>query len=338
MKHIVDDGALQSNLLQAFQKNKTIQGQLNERHREYYVQLMKDMQEHNLKAKLNKELLYAWRKENYVRQLKKNLREYDRKRFGARDAYYEYQARNLECVLTGQQGLAIPPKEEERRLKVNSKFQQFLKEHPPGKTSPTRQFQSTNATSKEEFDARGVEETWKHIHAQSAVGLKRKKRNVLPAIQRAATIGEIVRNKTAISTSTNEAVEVEDETKHLPVLPVAAVRSIIADEVEPIQITSEALEKETRADLVSMRSVRRPLKNPIDLNITFESRKRIYQINKRVSEYRICTRKCNLQRSTRFDREETIDPIDDEDNLLVEMSETTRRRYEDRHQADKNFI
>jgi hypothetical protein len=33
IKHTIDDGVLQSNLLQAFQKNKSIQGQLNELHR-----------------------------------------------------------------------------------------------------------------------------------------------------------------------------------------------------------------------------------------------------------------------------------------------------------------
>jgi hypothetical protein len=105
---------------------------------------MKDMQDYNLKEILNKELLYTWKKENYVRQLKKNLREYDRKRFGARDAYYEYQARNLDCVLIAQQGLVIPSKEKERRVNVNTKFQQFLKEHPLRTTSVMRVDQSTN--------------------------------------------------------------------------------------------------------------------------------------------------------------------------------------------------
>jgi hypothetical protein len=352
MKHTIDDGVLQSNLLQAFQKNKSIQGQLNERHRLYYIQLMKDMQDYNLKEKFNKELLYTWKKENYVRQLKKNLREYDRKRFGARDAYYEYQARNLDCVLTGQKGLAIPPKEEERRVKVNAKFQHFLKEHPLRTTSAMRVVQSVNAIidqeKEEEENARGVEETWKHIHAQSAVGLKRKKRSVLPAIQRSLTIGEIKQNKVnSIPPATiveskvpgsNISEVVEVEKKHLPLLPVAPIHSTIADDIEPIQITSDVIQRETRADLVAMRSIRRPQKNPIDLNITFESRKRIYQINKSVYEYRICPRKCGLQYNSRFDRPQIIDPVDDEDNLLVEMSETTRRRYEDRHQADKNFL
>jgi len=32
---------------------------------------MKDMQDYNLKEKLNKQLLNIWKEENYVRQLKK---------------------------------------------------------------------------------------------------------------------------------------------------------------------------------------------------------------------------------------------------------------------------
>jgi hypothetical protein len=191
MKHAIDEGGvLQSNLLQAFQKNKLIQGKLNERNRSYYVQFMKDMQEYNLQAKLNNELLYNWKKENYVRQLKKNLQEYEKKRFGARDAYYEYQARSLDFVLTGQKGLIIPPKEEERRLHVNTKYNQFLQDHPLRTKTPTRVVQSAKPTidqikqHTDEENTRGVEETWKHIHAQSAYGLKRKKRKVLPSMQR----------------------------------------------------------------------------------------------------------------------------------------------------------
>src|SRR5437764_1396583 len=121
MKHSINDDVLQTNLLQAFQKNKLIQNKLNERHHTYYVELVKDLQDYKLKEKLNKELLYTWKKENYVRQLKKNLREYESKRFGVRNAYYEYQVRNLDCVISGQRGLIIPPQEEEHRLNVNAK-------------------------------------------------------------------------------------------------------------------------------------------------------------------------------------------------------------------------
>jgi len=361
MKHSNDD-ILQTNLLQAFQKNKLIQGKLNERQRLYYVQLAKDMQDYKLKEKLNKELLYTWKKENYVRQLKTNLREYERKRFGVRDAYYEYQLRNLDCVITGQQGLAIPPKEEERRLNVNAKFNQFLKEHPLQTTSSIHVVQSTNIPidqikrqQEEEEDARNVEETWKHIHAQSALGLKRKQRSYLPSIQRSLTMDEIRRNKPLIKnllpptvpivsnplvTTIPETVNGLSDTKHQPlaVTSIQSIRSTLAEDMEPIKIASDILDKQTGADLVAMRSVRRPQKNPIDLNMIFESRKRIYQINKRVYDYQLCQRKCSLQHNSQFERTQKIDPADDDENLLVEMSDNTRRRYENRHQADKHFV
>ncbi|CAF3296278.1 unnamed protein product [Rotaria socialis] len=364
MKHAVEDGVLQTNLLQAFQKNKIIQGKLNERQRSYYVELIKDMQDYKLKEKLNKELLYTWKKESYVRQLKKNLQDYERKRFGVRDAYYEYQARNLDSIISGQQGLVIPPREEERRLNVNTKFRQFLDEHPLKTSASMRVVQSANLVKnikgkpekKEEEDVLAVEETWKQIHAQSAIGLRRKRPKFLPTLQRSSTMDEIRRNKTfnkslipptvavvasVIVTTTPELVNVTLEDKdQAALLPLKAspVHATMIEGVEPVLITSQTLEKQTRADLVTMRSVRRPQKNPIDLNMTFESRKRIYQINKRVYNYQLCHRKCALQYNARFDRQEPTNPADDEENLLIEMSETNRRRYEDRHQSDKVFI
>jgi hypothetical protein len=341
MKHTIDDGVLQTNLLQAFQKNKIIQGKLNERQHLYHVQLVRDMQDYNVKEKLNKELLYTWKKESYVRQLKKNLQEYERKRFGARDAYYEYQAKNLDSIIAGQQGLVIPPREEERRLNVKAKFDQFIHDHPIQTSSSAHILQSANSIidqkPNEEYE-HDIEETWKPIHAQSAVGLRRKKTKILPTIQRASTMDEIKRNQAPIpisATVPEVVVESSDEKQQVKPVPI---RSTLSESIGPILITTDAIQKQTRADLIAMRSVRRPQKNPIDLNIIFESRKRIYQINKRVYNYHICPRKCGLQYNTQFDRPQLKDPADDEDNLLVEMDETTRRRYEDRHQSDKNFL
>ena len=87
-----------------------------------------------------------------------------------------------------------------------------------------------------------------------------------------------------------------------------------------------------------MRSVRRPRKNPIDLNMAFEARKRIYRINKRVYDHPFCQRKCGLKYNSNFERTERIDPADDEENVFLESNEMVRRRYEDRHQADRAFI
>ena len=364
MKHTNDDGVLQSNLLQAFQKNKIIQGKLNERQRSYDVHFVKDMQDYKLKEKLNKELLYTWKKENYVRQLKKKLQEYDRKRFGARDAYYEYQAKNLDSIIAGHQSLVIPPSEEEHRLTVNAKYLQFLDDHPLQRNSPTRTIQSATAATddnsqlekkNQEEDIRGVEETWKSIHAQSAVGLRQRSK-VLPAVHRSSTMDEIKRNKIIaksyepatlafvssllVTTTPELANRGAEEKDRLGLLTTGRVstHSAMIEGIEPVLIASETLQKQTRADLVTMRSVRRPQRNPIDLNMAFESRKRIYKINKRVFDYHICPRKCALQYNSQFDRTEQIDPADDEENLLAEMNENSRRRYEDRHQSDKNFI
>lgn len=371
MKQSVDDAVLQSNLLQAFQKNKIIQGKLSEKQRTYYVQLLKDMQDYSLKEKLNRELLYTWKKESYVRQLKKNLEEYERKRFGVRDAYYHYQARNLDCVLAGRKGLVIPPTEEERRQKVDAKFRQFLDEHPiqnddgQNDRSSTRQVQSAiNAAEQarreqEEAEAKAIENTWKPIHAQSAVGLDRRKTRMLPRIQRSSTMDEIRRSNALSKTLTPPTVAIVSSvlvttTPDLVQPPKTATKEDRPDTrafatrlapsrwdlpegIEPVLVTSETLQKQTRQDLVAMRSVRRPKKNPIDLNMAFEARKRIYHINKRVYDYHICPRKCGLKYLGNYDR---VDPSDDDDddNQLVEMNEIARRRYEDRHQADKSFV
>lgn len=366
MKHSIDDGGLPTNLLLAFHKNKIMQGKLTERQRNYYVQLLKDMQDYQLKEKLNRELLYTWKKETYVRQLKKNLQEYERKRFGVRDAYYEYQARNLDCIMAGQQGLVIPPTEEERRVNVNAKYLQFLEEYPLDKpsSSPLRPAQSLTVPvdhpkrEQEEAEARAVEKTWTSIHAQSAVGLRRRpQQGALPSIQRSSTMDDIRRSQalaktlvpptvaivcSVLVTTTPEMVAVpvavaQDE-RILPTSRFAPVRPTLPEGVEPVLISSETLQRQTRSDLVAMRSVRRPRKNPIDLNMAFEARKRIYQINKRVYDYPFCPRKCALQYSGSFERAEVLEAADDAENQLLEMNENTRRRYESRHQADRNVV
>ena len=368
MKHSADDGVLQSNLLQAFQKNKIMQGKLSEKQRTYYVQLLKDMQDYSLKEKLNRELLYTWKKESYVRQLKKNLQEYERKRFGARDAYYQYQARNLDCIMAGEKGLVIPPNEEERRQNVEAKYRRFLAEHPleksdgKGENASGRFVQSAISTveqtrrEQEEADAQAVEKTWKSIHAQSAVGLERRKTRPLPAIQRSSTMDEIRRSNILAKTMAPPTVAIvssvlvtttpdlvhppattNDEGKSIVPTRLVVRRPTLPEGIEPVLITSETLQKQTRADLVAMRSVRRPRKNPIDLNMAFEARKRIYHINKRVYDYPFCQRKCGLQYVGNYDRVDPSDSDSDDDELL-EMNELARKRYENRHQADRAFI
>lgn len=360
MKQSTDEAILQTNLLQAFQKNKIIQGKLSERQRIHYVQLVKEMQDHNLKEKLNRELLYTWKKESYVRQLKKNLEEYRRKRFGVQDAYYDYQTRNLESIVAGQQGLVIPPKEEENRLNVNTKLNVFLAEHPARVSSSIRPFGSRkvpalpttttdNKIKEDEIDTEAVEKTWQEIHALSAIGLRRGNRVDLPMLKRSFTMDEFRRNNglpknplvasVAIISSVFTPTKVDstpspnnDEQKlslSVPLLP---------EGLEPISISSETLAKQTGADLINMKSVRRPRKNIIDLNMAFEARKRIYRINKHVFDQPSCHKKCSLKFNSAFDRAEFKDPADDEEIGLIELNEIARRRYEDRHQADKSFV
>jgi hypothetical protein len=322
MKHSTSDGILQTNFLEVFQKNTLIQEELEERQRSDHLQLMKEMRDYKLKEKLNKELLYTWNKEHYVRQLKQKLQEYEAKRFGVRNAYYEYQARNLDYVLNSQRGLIIPPIEEERRLNVNAKLHQFLRDHPLPITSSMHGLQSADVDQarqkeeEEEEDARGIEQTWKSIHAQSAIASKRKQRNFLPSIQRSSTMDKMRRNKpltknlvpstTVVvsnepATTISDTVNVSSESKRRFVLPVIPIRSTLSEDIEPTKITSEILEKQTGDDLATMRSIRRLQKNPIDLNKTFEIRKRTYQINKRVYDYHLCRRKCILKYNSLFE-------------------------------------
>jgi hypothetical protein len=339
MKHSTDDSSLHTNLLQAIHKNKIIQGKLTECQRLYYVQLVKDMEMYNLKEKYNRELLYAWKKESYVRQLKKNLQEYQSRGSDVKDAYYEYQAKTLSNSITGQQALFIPPSEEERRLNINAKYHQFLQKNPL-QTSSMRIVKSAAVLSdqkvdkKEEEDALGVETTWKHIHAQSALGLRRKAKSTLPNIHRSSTMQEVRRNtalarslapptvaivSSVLVTTTPELVNSSSNEKLLSSKSTSN-RSTLPDGIEPILITSETLQKYTREDLVTMRSVRRPRKNPSDLNLLFETRKRIYQINKRALDHQSHQRKCGLQYNIQFNRAQQIDLNIQEQNVPLDSN------------------
>ena len=80
MKHSASDSAFHTNLLQALQKNKVMQGKLTEYEHSHYIKLLKDMQTYSLKEKYNRELLYTWKKESYIRQLRKSLQEYEQQR------------------------------------------------------------------------------------------------------------------------------------------------------------------------------------------------------------------------------------------------------------------
>lgn len=322
MKNSRNENIFHTNLLQALQKNKFIQGKLTECQRQHYVQLLKNMQTYTLEEKYNRELLYIWNKESYVRQLKKNLQEYNEQRFGQRDAYYEYQLQKIEGIIAGQQRLVVPVSEEDRRSKIHTKYLRFLRKNPLQSSTTSKSMiksailPTTGSNGEEDDDdeeeqeqepddvinARGIEETWKHIYAQSAVGPRSQPPSNLPSIHRSATIGTIRRNrplaKSALTSKksfsrnrfpTASSAHVQTSTNEHTTESSGVVESI-----EPLNLTSDTLDKHTRADLFTMRSVRRTRKDPSELNLIFETRKRVCEINRRATNLRFCQKKYNI--------------------------------------------
>jgi hypothetical protein len=307
MKRSSSDSSFQTSLLQALQKNKNIQGKLNEYQHTYYVKFLKDMQTYKSKEKYNRELLYAWKKESYVRQLKKDIQ-----RRCVKDAYYEYQVQKLGDLIGGQQSLVIPHSEEERRLDVDTKYHQFLEKNPlqispnvKSVTTPTEQ-----SIKEGEETVHNLEDTWTHIHAKSAVGSRRKSNNIFPNIHRPSTITEVRRDKYSAKTpKTSSGIgPTSSETLHLSLdEKQLSTKSLLndsefLDSIEPLNITSDIINKHTHADLVTMRSVRRPRKSPFELNLLFETRKQIYQINKRTLDVQLYQRKCRLRQNIQLNR------------------------------------
>jgi hypothetical protein len=322
----------------------------------YYVQLLKDMQVYHVKEKYNRELLYTWKKESYIRQLRKDLQEYGQKnRFDMNDPYYEYQVRNLGNIISGQQTLVIPPSEEERRLNINAKYHRFLQKNPLRRSSSTRVSKSAIISTEgskfeddEELDnTLPLEEASKHNYAQSATISRRKQNTKLPSIHRPATMSEIRRNKTSarslspskvavaskvpVTTSpeifTSPSDEKIQQSPRSPGSPTKLSPNYLGspDVLEPLLITSEALDKHTGADLVTMRSVRRPRKDPSDLNLIFETRKRIYQINKRALDYHPCQRKYKLQANIQLKQIESVNLVD---NSPDDINENTQKQHD----------
>ena len=339
MKHSKDDSIFQTNLLQALQKNKVMQDKLTECQRLDYIQLLRDMQTYNVKEKYNRELLYTWKRESHIRDLRKQLQEYGQKHSGDKDAYYQYQLSKLSNIMTGQQSLVIPPSEEERRLNINVKYHQFLQKNPlqsaPMRANKLEQSDDDDdEEEEEEKNMRGVEETWKHIHAQSAVHPRRKQSGMLPNIHRSATRSEFRRKKSSGKSFSTPATAVPTNTEILssPRLPTKSSSNQleVSDSIEPLMMSSEILDKHTRADLITMRSVRRPRKNPTELNILFETRKRIYQINKRALDYQLYQRKCQLQPNLQFNQPKQIDPVKPVENVPENIN--------DKHESERIII
>lgn len=328
MKNSRNENIFHTNLLQALQKNKVIQSKLSECQREYYVQLLKNMQTYHLEEKYNRELLYMWKKESQVRQLKKDLQDYEEQRFGQRDAYYQYQSQKIEGIIAGEQRLVVPVSEEKRRSNVHAKYIRFLRKNPVETSAAARRKSLVGVAegsndeeddddeeedNEEEINARGVEETWKHIHAQSAIVTRRAQVTTLPTIHRSATIGtkrSLARSgisskrKPLIHPTLNETSgESPGRSGENTFRP--------PEGMEPLNLTSDTLDKHTRADLVVMRSVRRTKKDPTELNLIFETRKRVCEINRRATNIRFCEKKYHIpQKKFLFEQFKPIDPAE----------------------------
>lgn len=341
MKRHNKDSIGQPNLLQALHKNKIIQSKLAQRQRIYQAQFIKEMDTHNLNEKYNRELLYAWKKEMYVRQQRKFLQEYVQQRHGIPDEYYEHQMKSLENIIAGQQTLVIPPSEEERRLTVNTKYHEFLENYPVEiplafrRTSQSAAAAAIRSMEQMEIDSeveniQQVEQSWKYLHAQSAVGSRRRHENLFPTIPRSTTAKEMRRmresSKTARSVQTPASSSRYTTTDPTLISFSSSSRtfsnvSTLPEGIEPLVINSETIQKATRADLLSMRSVRRPKKSPGDVHMIYEARKKIYQINRHALELQTSQRKAGFTYTISTDRShhaETM-PEDPASNQAIEQ-------------------
>ncbi|CAF3554901.1 unnamed protein product [Adineta steineri] len=284
MKHAADDETLQTNIFDAFYKNKLMQGKLDEQQRLYYMEYVKNMKNNNLNVQINKALLYTWKKESYIRQLIKNLQEYERKRIGFRDIFYESQLNNLEHITTNQQSPIIPLTEEANRLNINVKLQQFFQDNPV-RMKPSKSIVKTDSNDLAQESPINLTKQQLKLAPLSRNGSSKSKSSIKPH-EESTTDG--TSNVFAIGMSEKKRQSI------LKLTQVVPVRSRLFGNMEPVVVVSETLERQTRPDLVTMRSVRRPQRDPADLNLIFEVRKRIYQTNKRSYEKQLYHRRCGL--------------------------------------------
>jgi hypothetical protein len=146
-----------------------------------------------------------------------------------------------------------------------------------------------------------------NIHRSSTThGIRRK--NILT---KSFTPPKVAAVSNVLVTTTPEVVTFASDEKfqRSPRSPIKSSSNNLElpGDIESLLLTSEALDTHTRADLVKMRSVRRPRKSPSDLNLVFETRKRIYQINKQALDHHLCQRKFKLPINIHFDLSKQTD-------------------------------
>jgi hypothetical protein len=312
----IDNGALQTNLSQAFLKNKIMQDKLAERQRIYTIQLLKDMRDYELKKKLNKDLLNKWNKENDVRQSKANSHGHEQRRCVVRRDDDEQHTEHLDSTMSRQRAIVLPVEEEQRRLTIHRRVRLFLERNPSARVSPLSPRLTPSMHRSEDDDDKinkqDLESTWKEIHARSVAEQQQHERcrqqrrrpfGRLPSIQRSLpTSASLVPVVDTVDRSSSSSYK--SKTRSTTLKTRATLNDSMCD-----TLANNGLEsvKEGDVELVAMRSVRRPRKDPIDVNVLFEGRKRIYDMKKRARESHPCSRQYRIQSNSNGDRCQQVD-------------------------------
>ncbi|CAF1262874.1 unnamed protein product [Adineta ricciae] len=269
MEQRKDEVPLETSLFRAIQKNKVLQSQSIRQQHDEEFQLTKYLKDHHTEEKFQRELLYSWKNETYLRDLKKKLRVNPTKN----DAAYEYQLKTLNHLISGRPGLIIPPSEEQRRLQIRKKYEEFLRQNPLSTLIP-KPAESISIDQSTQELARSIEETWKNIHMQSAIWSKQKQSSGLTTLRRSLTLSDIRRKSTRPFDQRKSSLSenIRFRTNHFE----------LCESIEPPPVPLELVDRATQCDLFTMRSIRRPRQSSAELNSLYEARKHIYQMNRRV--------------------------------------------------------
>ena len=304
MKQHQDPKLSQSNLLNALQQNKLIQDKSYDVQQTIQTEFNKRMNAHKMTEKFNRQVLYLCRKEAYIRHLRRSIEKYDIEQQDGPDEHYISLVSNVKKIMTGEQTLVIPPTEEEYRSAIQNRYKQFIQENRPPpplvkhfqKPAPTIN-QSLNIDlhgSHDDFTLRGLEETWKNIHAKSAVERKRKPVHTFPRMNRAYTARDSRLNQSTSSRSLNQTMPLTSTTQRSQLNSDSRsfTESIsLGEEVEIFLQHMDSLQKNIDTDLVLMKSIRRDKENPNDMKMIYESRRKIAEINRHALDIESADRK-----------------------------------------------
>ncbi|UJR30198.1 hypothetical protein I4U23_017737 [Adineta vaga] len=272
MEQRKDDAPLETSLFRAIRKNQMVHSQSIRQQHMNELELAKHMKRYHLEEKYNRELLYSWKNELYLRDLKKKLRNTSIEN----NPNYEYQVRSLNHLISGRSGLIIPPSEEEHRLNIKAKYEEFLRQNPLTSSKSKVSARVSIDQNAKELE-RSLEETWKNIHIQSAIWSKRKQSLAVTTLRRSLTLNDMRRKSTRSGDQRKSSFNEK--------IPFRSNHFELCESIEPPPITSELLDQVTHSNLFAMRSIRRPRQSSAELNSLYEARKHIYQMNRLVLEH-----------------------------------------------------